>query len=53
MANEFNDFFVNVASKIKEPLINTNHDKLESSASKCKEAKVAPLYISECLTYSP
>ena len=28
MANEFNDFFVNIASKLKEPVVNTNHDKL-------------------------
>ena len=28
MANEFNNFFVNVASKIKEPVINTYHDIL-------------------------
>ena len=29
MANTFNDFFVNVASKIKEPVIDTNHDQLK------------------------
>ena len=28
MANEFNDFFVNIASKLKEPLTKSNHDKL-------------------------
>ena len=28
MANEFNNFFVNVASKLKECVINTDHDKL-------------------------
>ena len=28
MANKFNNFFVNVASTIKEPVINTNRDKL-------------------------
>ena len=28
MANEFNTFFVNIASKVKEPTINTNHEKL-------------------------
>ena len=28
MANEFNNFFVNIASKLKEPVLNTNHDKL-------------------------
>ena len=28
MANEFNDLFVNIASKLKEPVVNTNHDKL-------------------------
>ena len=28
MANEFNNFFVNIASKVKEPTINTNHEKL-------------------------
>ena len=27
MANEFNAFFVNIASKLKEPIVNTNHDK--------------------------
>ena len=31
IANEFNDFFVNVASKLKEPVTNTNHTKLKSS----------------------
>ena len=29
IANEFNDFFVNIASKLKEPVTNTNHDKLK------------------------
>ena len=29
IANEFNDFFVNVASKLKEPVTNTNHVKLK------------------------
>ena len=29
MANEFNDFFVNIASKLKEPVGKTNHDKLK------------------------
>ena len=29
IANEFNDFFVNVASKLKEPVTNTNHIKLK------------------------
>ena len=28
IANEFNNFFVNIASKVKEPTINTNHEKL-------------------------
>ena len=28
MANEFNNFFVNIATKLKEPIIHTNHDKL-------------------------
>ena len=28
MANEFNNFFVNIASKLKEPVINPHHDKL-------------------------
>ena len=28
MANEFNNFFVNVASKLKDCVINTDHDKL-------------------------
>ena len=28
MANEFNNFFVNIATKLKEPVIHTNHDKL-------------------------
>ena len=28
MANKFINFFVNAASKIKEPATNTNHDKL-------------------------
>ena len=28
MANEFSNFFVNIASKLKEPVINTHHDKL-------------------------
>ena len=38
MANKFNNFFVNVASKIKEPVINTNHDKLrEFRHKKCPE----------------
>ncbi|MEW8546816.1 MAG: reverse transcriptase family protein [Candidatus Thiodiazotropha sp.] len=30
IANEFNDFFVNIASKLKEPIISTNHDKLQA-----------------------
>ena len=35
IANEFNEFFVNVATKLKEPVPNTNHDKLkEFSQSK-------------------
>ena len=29
MANEFNDFFVNIASKLKEPVGKINHDKLK------------------------
>ncbi|MCU7801059.1 MAG: hypothetical protein KZQ70_13205, partial [gamma proteobacterium symbiont of Lucinoma myriamae] len=29
LANTFNDFFVNVASKIKEPVINSSHEKLK------------------------
>ena len=29
IANEFNDFFVNVASKLKEPVTNTDHTKLK------------------------
>ena len=29
IANEFNEFFVNVATKLKEPVPNTNHDKLK------------------------
>ena len=29
MANEFNDFFVNIASKLKEPLTKSKHDKLQ------------------------
>ena len=29
VANEFNNFFVNIASKLKEPVSNTNHDKLK------------------------
>ena len=28
MANEFNNFFVNIASKLKEPVTNSNHEKL-------------------------
>ena len=28
MANEFNDFFVNIASKLKEPVTSSNHEKL-------------------------
>ena len=28
MANEFNNFFVNIASKLKEPVVNADHDKL-------------------------
>ena len=28
MANEFNNFFVNIASKIKEPVTSSNHEKL-------------------------
>ena len=28
MANEYNIFFVNIATKLKEPVIHTNHDKL-------------------------
>ena len=28
MANEFNNFVVNIASKVKEPTVNTNHEKL-------------------------
>ncbi|MCG8034833.1 MAG: hypothetical protein JAZ03_22035 [Candidatus Thiodiazotropha taylori] len=28
IANSFNEFFVNVASKIKEPLLSSNHDRL-------------------------
>ena len=28
IANEFNNFFVNIATKLKEPVIHTNHDKL-------------------------
>ena len=29
IANEFNECFVNVATKLKEPIPNTNHDKLK------------------------
>ena len=29
IANEFNNFFVNIASKLKEPILSTNHDKLQ------------------------
>ena len=29
IANEFNEFFANVATKLKEPVPNTNHDKLK------------------------
>ena len=29
IANAFNNFFVNVASRIKEPVTNSNHDKLK------------------------
>ena len=29
IASEFNNFFVNVASKLKEPITSTNHDKLK------------------------
>ena len=29
MANDFKDFFVNIASKLKEPVGKTNHDKLK------------------------
>ena len=29
IASEFNNFFVNVASKLKEPVTSTNHDKLK------------------------
>ena len=29
IANEFNEFFVNVATKLKEPVTNTNHNKLK------------------------
>ena len=28
MANEFNNFFVNIASKLKEPVTSSNHEKL-------------------------
>ena len=28
IANIFNDFFVNIANKVKEPVTNTNHEKL-------------------------
>ena len=28
IANAFNEFFVNIASKIKEPVENTSHEKL-------------------------
>ena len=34
MANTFNDFFVNVAENIKEPIDPSNHDKLQEY---CKE----------------
>lgn len=30
IANAFNNFFVNVAAKIKEPLVNSNHEKLKN-----------------------
>ena len=33
IANTFNDFFVNVASKIKEPITPSNHDKLKDFCS--------------------
>ena len=29
IANEFNEFFVNVASKLKEPVLESNHDRLK------------------------
>ena len=29
IVNEFNNYFVNIASKLKEPIISTNHDKLQ------------------------
>ena len=29
IANEFNEFFVNIVTKLKEPVTNTNHDKLK------------------------
>ena len=41
IANEFNDFLVNVASKLKNPLTNNNHTKLKEfcQAKLPKEAK--------------